>query len=98
VPRTLRSAISAVTRVFDALWRCAADPGSMMDPYLWVSALRSSVPDDASHRRENAAPRPGHEMHRFTPSQDEVVYFAASSAETKAATASIMTGSSARSG
>jgi hypothetical protein len=29
VPRTLRSAISAFTRVFDALWRCAADPGSM---------------------------------------------------------------------
>jgi len=25
----LRSAISAFTRVFDALWRCAADPGSM---------------------------------------------------------------------
>jgi len=26
-PRTLRSAISAFTRVFDVLWRCAADPG-----------------------------------------------------------------------
>jgi len=25
----LRSAFSAFTRVFDALWRCAADPGSM---------------------------------------------------------------------
>src|SRR3984957_20566206 len=29
---------------------------------IWVPALRSSVPDDASHRRENAAPRPGHEL------------------------------------
>src|ERR1700749_1902312 len=28
---------------------------------LWVPALRSSVPDDASHRRKNAAPRPGRE-------------------------------------
>jgi hypothetical protein len=27
VPRTQRSAISAFTRVFDALWRCAAEPG-----------------------------------------------------------------------
>jgi len=26
-----------------------------------VPALRSSAPDDASHRRESAAPRPGHE-------------------------------------
>jgi len=25
----LRSAESAFTRVFDALWRCAADPGSL---------------------------------------------------------------------
>ena len=65
MPRTLRSAISAVTRVFDALWRCAADPGSIMDPYPWVPALRSSV--------KNAAPRPGHETHCFTPSRDEVV-------------------------
>jgi len=29
VPRTLRSAISAFTRVFDALWWCAAEPGSI---------------------------------------------------------------------
>src|ERR1043166_5402064 len=28
VPRAQRNAISAFTRVFDALWRCAADPGS----------------------------------------------------------------------
>jgi len=27
---------------------------------LWVPALRCIVPDDASHRQENAAPRPGH--------------------------------------
>src|SRR5580692_6815231 len=32
VPRTLRSAK-----------RCAADPGSMVDPYTWVPALRSTV-------------------------------------------------------
>ncbi len=29
VPRTQRSAFSAFTRVFDALWRCAAEPGSI---------------------------------------------------------------------
>jgi len=27
VPRMLRSAISAFTRVFDTLWRCVSDPG-----------------------------------------------------------------------
>src|SRR5437763_2512384 len=27
----------------------------------WVPGLRCIVPDDASHRRENAAPRPGHD-------------------------------------
>ena len=26
----LRSAVSAFTRVFDALWRCAADPASIV--------------------------------------------------------------------
>jgi hypothetical protein len=26
------SAISAFTRVFDALWRCTADPGSFQTP------------------------------------------------------------------
>src|ERR1700722_10438898 len=29
VSRTRRSALSAFTRVFDALWRCDADPGPM---------------------------------------------------------------------
>jgi transposase len=33
----------------------------LLIPGVWVPALRSSVPDDAKHRRENAAPRPGHE-------------------------------------
>src|ERR1700730_15311215 len=45
VPRMLRSAISACTRVFDALclaaW-CAADPGPKSNQ-AWVPALRSSV-------------------------------------------------------
>src|SRR6266568_6335869 len=54
----LRSAISAFTRVFDALWRCAADPPSILSSHKWVPALRSSVLDDATHRQENAAPRP----------------------------------------
>jgi hypothetical protein len=31
VPQTLR-AINAFTRVFDALWRCAADPGAIPAP------------------------------------------------------------------
>jgi hypothetical protein len=39
VPRMLRSAISAFTRVFDALWRCAADPGSIVLPHRPVSRL-----------------------------------------------------------
>jgi hypothetical protein len=51
VPRTQRSAVSAFTRVFDALWWCAAEPGP--SNLVWVLALRSSVKD--------AAPGPGHE-------------------------------------
>jgi len=44
-----------------AAW-CAADPGPI---HLgWVPVLRSSVPDNAAHRRENAAPRPGHDACR----------------------------------
>ena len=35
----LRSAISAFTRVFDALWRCAADPGSIVLPHRLGSRL-----------------------------------------------------------
>ena len=58
VPRMLRSAISAFTRVFDALFLaawCAADPGPILPSASpSVPALRSSV--------KNAAPRPGHEM------------------------------------
>src|SRR6266478_5915678 len=57
----LRSVKSALTRVFDALLRCAADPPSILSSHKWVPALRSSVLDDATHRQENAAPRPGHE-------------------------------------
>jgi hypothetical protein len=58
VPRTQRSAISAFTRVFDALWlfaeRCAAEPGPYQAPvFATVTALRSGM--------KNAAPRPGHE-------------------------------------
>jgi hypothetical protein len=29
VPRAQRSAFSGFTRVFDTLWRCAAEPGPM---------------------------------------------------------------------
>ena len=52
-----RSAISAFTRVFDALWlfakRCAAEPGPSRTPaFGTVPALRSGM--------KNAAPRPGH--------------------------------------
>jgi len=42
----LRSATSAFTRVFDALWLaawCAADPGSNCSPRLWVPALRRTA-------------------------------------------------------
>jgi len=39
----LRSAISAFTRVFDALWRCAADPGSMASPSSGSRPLRCIV-------------------------------------------------------
>src|SRR5258707_2065172 len=45
-------AISAFTRVFDALW-CAAEPGPYQAPVFGtVPALRSGM--------KNAAPRPGH--------------------------------------
>src|SRR4030088_507309 len=50
--------------------RCAADPGSIVLPHRPGSAVRR--PDDASHRRENAAPRPGHGTYCFTLPQDEV--------------------------
>jgi hypothetical protein len=44
VPRMLRSAISAFTRVFDGLWRCAADPGSIAhSASAWVPAVRCIV-------------------------------------------------------
>jgi hypothetical protein len=61
VPRTQRSAqpfaISAFMRVFDALWRCAAEPGFRYDGVrTGVPALRSGM--------KNAAPRPGHEFRR----------------------------------
>jgi hypothetical protein len=52
VPRTQRNAISAFTRVFDALWRCAAEPGPYQAPVFGtIPALRSGM--------KNAAPRPG---------------------------------------
>src|ERR1700746_1517501 len=44
----LRSATSAFTRVFDALWRCAAEPGSKSSLVVWVPTLRSSA--TALHR------------------------------------------------
>src|SRR6266699_6439104 len=76
----LRSAISALTRVFDALWRCAADPPSILSSHKCDPALRSSVLDDATHRQENAAPRPGHRCERTTcvqkpPRRQEIVLF-----------------------
>ena len=59
----LRSALSAFTRVFDALWRCAADPGPMMRA---AQECGSRLCGAALH----AAPRPGHEppsrRHRFS--------------------------------
>jgi hypothetical protein len=56
VPRTQRSAISAFTRVFDALWHLrggALRPGPYQAPvFMTVPALRSGM--------KNAASRPGH--------------------------------------
>ena len=47
MPRMLRSAISAFTRVFDGLWRCAADPGAIAhsahSASAWVPAVRCIV-------------------------------------------------------
>jgi hypothetical protein len=58
----LRSAISAFTRVFDALclaaW-CAADPGSIGFGSTWVPALRCIM--------KNVAPRPGNESLSLPP-------------------------------
>src|SRR4051794_19363690 len=55
VPRTQRSAplfaISAFTRVFAALWRCAAEPGSYRAPvFVTVPALRSGMKNAASRQ------------------------------------------------
>jgi hypothetical protein len=59
MPRMLRSAVSASRRVFDAQWRCAADPRSIVHSApAWVQLCGASSPDDAARRRENAAPRP----------------------------------------
>src|SRR6266404_8094186 len=54
-----------VPRMLRSTKRCAADPGSTtpLGP-LWVPALRCIV--------KHAAPRPGHETHCLTLSQDEV--------------------------
>jgi len=41
--------------------------GSSIAHPLWVEALRSTVPDDAKHRRRHAAPRPGRETYSFFP-------------------------------
>jgi hypothetical protein len=54
VPRTLRGAISAFTRVFNALWLAA-----------WCAAERGSrtveeVGPGSAEQRKRAAPRPGH--------------------------------------
>ena len=56
MPRMLRNAISAFTRVFDALWCCAADPGPMLYMILEFMGPGSAV------QRHRAAPRPGHEV------------------------------------
>jgi hypothetical protein len=62
----LRSAVSASRRVFDAQWRCAADPRSIVHSApAWVQLCGASSPDDAARRRENAAPRPEHGTHCF---------------------------------
>jgi len=53
----LRSALGSALRAARAQApRCAADPAPSNWP--WVPDQRSSV-NDASHRRERAAPRPG---------------------------------------
>jgi hypothetical protein len=53
----LRSAVSAFTRVFDALclaaW-CAADPGPICTPQIRRSRLCGAA------QKKRAAPRPGH--------------------------------------
>src|SRR6266851_1550214 len=54
-----------VPRMLRSAKRCAADPGSIVHSASpWVPALRCIV--------KYAAPRPGHETHCFTLSQDEV--------------------------
>src|ERR1022692_2129152 len=54
--------------------RCAARSVALQnrDPCywsrrVWVPALRSSVLDDATHRQEDAAPRPGHDTYNSFP-------------------------------
>jgi hypothetical protein len=51
----LRSTTSAFTRVFDALWRCAADLGPIVAvPQVWVPALRCTA--RALHRVRDTNP------------------------------------------
>src|SRR5262249_9502067 len=57
VSRAQRSASSAFTRVFDALWRCAADPGpSRARSVVWSRISRAPL----APRGARAAPHPGH--------------------------------------
>jgi hypothetical protein len=65
VPGMQRSAISALTRVFGALLRCAADPGSIAAAFVG--------PGFAEQRN---APRPGHDTFRtFSPRISAGVFF-----------------------
>lgn len=55
MPRTRCSARSAVTRVFDAVWRCTAGSGPLQSLNSLVPGLQRTV------RVAEAALRPGHE-------------------------------------
>jgi hypothetical protein len=63
VSRAQRGTISAFTRVFDALWCCAADPG----PRLFSCKKESWVPD----RRRTAPLR--YALHRVRDTSGEAV-------------------------
>jgi hypothetical protein len=69
----LRSALSAFTRVFDALWRCAADPGSTYFAVsLWVPAQLHRVRD--TKRRRQLSRFTAALQHRSDQAEKVVIY------------------------
>jgi len=66
VPRMLRSAVSGLRGVFDALWRCAAYPGS-------IGLLRRQHGPGSAEQREERCTASGNDVLRSLPQWLSVV-------------------------